>query len=82
MLVLLTNREDPDQVASSDLGLRCFLCLFGRQLVFEILEHLLYDIVLTIYMINIVDTNLRIVDFFPSIWQLIPNTVGERLWLG
>ena len=34
MLVLIENREDPD------LGLTVYLCLFRRQLVFEILEHL------------------------------------------
>ena len=37
LLVWLANREDPDQ---SDLVLSCCLGLFGRQLVFEILEHL------------------------------------------
>ena len=37
MLVRIANREDADQTASSD----CTVCqvLFGRQLVFEILEH-------------------------------------------
>ena len=40
MLVRIANREDPNQTASSDLGLRS-LFLFGRQLVFGILEHLL-----------------------------------------
>ena len=37
MLVRKANREDPSQ---SDLGLRCLSRFFGRQLVFEILEHL------------------------------------------
>ena len=35
MLVRIANREDPD------LGCAVCLCLFGRQLVFKILEHLL-----------------------------------------
>ena len=34
MLVRIANREDPDQTACLD--------LFGRQLVLEILKHLLY----------------------------------------
>ena len=38
MLVRIADREDPDQTAS---GWVCFVCLgrFGRQLVFEIVEH-------------------------------------------
>ena len=40
MLVRIANREDPDQSSSSDLGQCCCLGLLGRQLVFEILEHL------------------------------------------
>ena len=36
MLVRIANREDPDQTASSTVG----LSLFGRQIVFKILEHL------------------------------------------
>ena len=44
MLVRRANREGPDQTASlekqSDLGLSCLSRYFGRQLVFEILEHL------------------------------------------
>ena len=44
MLVKIINREDPDQSASLEAawllsGTVC-LGLFGRQLVFEILEHL------------------------------------------
>ena len=35
MLVKIANREDPDQSASSE-------AFFARQLVLEILEHLLY----------------------------------------
>ena len=40
LLVRLANREDPEETASADydLGLHC-LSRFGRQLVFEILEH-------------------------------------------
>ena len=42
MLVIIANREDPEQ---SDLGLRCLsIGLFGRQLVFKILEHLPYQV--------------------------------------
>ena len=44
MLVRIANSEDPDETASSDtadLGLHCCLDIFGRQLVMEILEHLL-----------------------------------------
>ena len=54
MLVRIANRKDPDQTASkkqSDLRLllrssliwvcTVCLCLFDRQLLFEILEHLL-----------------------------------------
>ena len=37
--------------------------------------------ILTINMVYIVDTNLRVIDFFPTIWQFIPNTVGKCLWL-
>ena len=45
MPVKIANREDPE----NNLGLRC-LGLFGRQLVFEILEHLPYTFVhLTIH---------------------------------
>ena len=49
MLVKIANREEPDQTASSEArllifrnSLICTVCLglFGRQLVFEILEHL------------------------------------------
>ena len=39
MPVTKVNREDPDQ-KQSDLGLRSLFGLFGRQLVFEISEHL------------------------------------------
>ena len=39
MLVIIDNREDYDQ---SDLALTVCLCLFNRQLVVEILEHLPY----------------------------------------
>ena len=46
MLVRIANREDPDLTASSEASLIwvCPMCLgrFGRQLVFEILEHLPY----------------------------------------
>ena len=44
MLDRIENREDPDQTASkkqSDLGLHCWLSIFGRQLVLKMLEHLL-----------------------------------------
>ena len=41
MCVCIANREDPDQTASSV----CF-DLFGRQLVFKILDQLLYTILL------------------------------------
>ena len=41
MLVSIANREDPDQTA---LGLPVCQGLFGRQLVFEILEHLLLQV--------------------------------------
>ena len=42
MLVRIANREDPDQMKQSDLGLPTIcLGLFGRQLVFKILDHLL-----------------------------------------
>ena len=48
----VANREDPDQTASEEAVLRSSLiwvcsvclCLFGRQLVYEILLHLLYVI--------------------------------------
>ena len=39
MLVTIANREEPNQTASFGMGVHC-LCFFGRQLVFEILEHL------------------------------------------
>ena len=39
MLVRKANREYPGKTASSDLGAFC-LGLYGRQFVFEILEHL------------------------------------------
>ena len=41
MLIRIANREDPDQTASIWV---CAICLglVGRQLVLEILEHLLY----------------------------------------
>ena len=39
MLVRIANREDPDQTASSE-AVWSESALFGRQLVFEILEHL------------------------------------------
>ena len=45
MLARVANRKDHDQMVSqkqSDLGLHCLSWLFGRQIVFEILEHLLY----------------------------------------
>ena len=41
MPVTIVNREDPDQM-QFDLGLGCLFGLFGRKLVFEILEHLPY----------------------------------------
>ena len=44
MVVRIANREDPDQTAfqkQSDLGLQCLSGPFSRQLLFEILEHLL-----------------------------------------
>ena len=48
MLVRIANRENPYKIASSEavlkkqsaLGLHCLSSLFGRQLVFKILEHL------------------------------------------
>ena len=44
MLVRIANREDIDLTASqSDLGLLYLSTPFGRQLVFEILEHLPYS---------------------------------------
>ena len=47
MLVRIANREDPDQTASKEAvcsGSTLFAyAFFGRQLVFEILEHLLYS---------------------------------------
>ena len=42
MLVRIASREDPDQTASSEAVLSGSAGLFGRQLVFKILEHLLY----------------------------------------
>ena len=42
MLVGIANREEPDQTASSEVCAAC-LGLFGRQLVFKILEHLQYS---------------------------------------
>ena len=48
MFVRIANREDPDQTASSEyrssLIWVCTVCLgpYGRQQLFEILEHLLY----------------------------------------
>ena len=44
MLVRVANREDADQTASSEAVWVCPVCLglFGRQLVFKILEHLPY----------------------------------------
>ena len=41
MLVRMANREDPDETASSDLGLSCLSRPFSRKLVFKILDHLL-----------------------------------------
>ena len=41
MLVRIANRGDPDQTASRS-ALFVWLGFFGRQLVFEILEHLPY----------------------------------------
>ena len=56
MPVIIANREDPDQTARSSLIWVCPVCLslFGRQLVFEILEHLLnsyteHDIIAIIF---------------------------------
>ena len=49
ILVGITNREDPDQTASSkqsDLGLPCLSRSFGLQLVLKILEYLPYEKVL------------------------------------
>ena len=42
MVVRIASREDPDQCVKkqSDLGLRRLSKLFGRHLVFDILEHL------------------------------------------
>ena len=40
MCVRLAKREDPDQTASSDLGLHCLSSPFCSQLVFKIYEHL------------------------------------------
>ena len=37
---------------------------------------------LTVYVIDVVDTNLRVEPSFPSPWQLIANTVSERQGLG
>ena len=37
---------------------------------------------LTVYVIDVVDTNLRVEPGFPSPWQLIANTVSERQGLG
>ena len=45
MFVRIANREDPDQ---TDPGLHCLSRLFGRQLVFKILEPLLYALTLCI----------------------------------
>ena len=47
MLVKIANTEDPYQTASLEkselgLGLCCLSASFGRELVFEILGHLLY----------------------------------------
>ena len=42
MLVRIANREEPDKTASSEVCAAC-LGLFGRQLVFKILEHLPYS---------------------------------------
>ena len=44
MLVRIANREDPDQ-RQPDLGLHFCLGLFVKQLVFEILEHLPYQLI-------------------------------------
>ena len=64
MLDRLANREDPNQTASSDLGLHCkqgrpwvctvCLCLFGRQLVFKILN-------ITVYNFGVVSTKAEII---------------------
>ena len=43
MLVRIANREEPDQTASSEVCAAECLGLFGRQLVFKILEHLPYS---------------------------------------
>ena len=48
MFVRITNRQDPNQAASSE-GLSCMATLFDRQLVFENLEHLPYANNLTNY---------------------------------
>ena len=42
MLVQKANRETFSDQKQSDLGLHCLSKHFGRQLVFEILEHLPY----------------------------------------
>ena len=42
LLVRIANREDPDQTLASATVCTVCLCLFGRQLVFKILEHLSY----------------------------------------
>ena len=40
MLVRIANKEDPDQTVS-DLGFQCWsVPIFGRQQIFEIIEHL------------------------------------------
>ena len=45
MLARIAIREDLNRTLlqkQSDLGLHCFLFLFGRQIVFKVLEHLPY----------------------------------------
>ena len=50
MLVRIANGEDPDQTASSDLGLHCLpVPFFDRQQVFEILECLPYCFMVSWY---------------------------------
>ena len=42
MDVRIANRDNPDQTASSDLGLHCLSRLFCQATIFKILEHLPY----------------------------------------
>ena len=62
MLARIANREDPEQTASSEAvwsGSALFVSLLDRQLVFKILEHLLYHCILSLQEVYGLSCNFR-----------------------